>query len=316
MILNKLNSYSDCDNLIKILNNFYKLNFQEIYLHREVVGYVYVIKNSLKKYVLKLYRDFNTEEALQSIDVIQYLKKNNYPVVSIVPTEAGSLYIKFGIPEGQCIGILFDYIEGIEPNLKKEIKNIGQQIGELHNLMEKYSNPLINREKEFYIDRFIAILKKLKYDPIKVKEFEEYGQDAWSNMERLPKGFCHGDLHTGNMLQTKFNEYILFDFDIVSHTYSIIDAATLSDDTNFFKFDESTYDSTKRKFERFYQGYSQKRTLSNIEMAAIYDFIAIRHYELIATLTNIQGLNCLSHSYLDEQFKWLMNWRTICNQKK
>lgn len=298
MILNKLNSYVDCDSLIRILNSFYKLNFEEIYLHREVVGYVYFVKNSIKKYVLKLYRNFNTEQALQSIEIIQYLKNLNYPVVSIIPTENGSLYIKFTIPEGQCIGILYDYIEGIEPNRKTEIIKIGQQIGEFHNLMEKYPNPLIKRGKEFYIDRFIAILQKLQYNSEKVEELERYGKELWNNIDRLPSGFCHGDLHTGNMLQTKLNEYVLFDFDIASCAYSVVDIATLCDGTNFFKYYESAYDSTKGLFERFYQGYCQKRIISNIEIVAIFDFIAIRHYELIATLTNIRGLGCLSHSYI------------------
>ncbi|WP_162265442.1 phosphotransferase [Abyssisolibacter fermentans] len=314
--MNKLNLYYDCDNLIKILNNCYKLNFKEIYLHREMIGCVYFAKNSRKKYVLKIYRQFNTEQALQSIEVIQFLKKNNYPVVSIIPTEVGSLYIKLNIPEGQCIGILYDYIEGIEPNFSTEITNVGQQIGELHNLMIKYPNPLIKRDKEFYIDRYVAILQKLHYSSVKIKELESYGNEIWSNIKRLPNGFCHGDLHSGNMLQTKLNKYILFDFDIVSYSYSIIDVATLSNDTGFNQLDESTYDSTKKMFERFYQGYSKKRTINDIEIAAIFDFIAVRHYELIATITECQGLNSLSQSFLDEQFEWLMKWRDICNRKR
>jgi len=314
--VNNLNSYSDSDNILKILNSCYKLNFQEIYLHREVVGFVYFLKSSSKKYVLKLYRHFNSEQAIQSIEVIQYLKKNNYPVVSIVPTEEGSLYVKFTIPEGQCIGILFDYIEGIEPNLKTEISNIGEQAGEFHSLMDKYSEPLIKRGKEFYIDRFIEILYKIKYNPSKIKEYESYGEELWSSMERLPHGFCHGDLHTGNMLQSKEKEYILLDFDAVAYSYSIIDVATICDDTNFFKLDEGAYDRTKRAFQRFYEGYSRKRALSQDEMSAMFDFIAIRHYELIATLANIRGLECLSYSYIDEQLDWLMKWRAICNKNR
>lgn len=117
------------------------------------------------------------------------------------------------------------------------------------------------------------------------------------------------------MLQTKLNGYILFDFDISSCAYSIIDIATLCNGTNFFKYDKSTYDSTKGLFERFYQGYCKKRIISNIEITAIFNFIAIRHYELIATLTNIRGLGCLSHSYLDEQFQWLIGGRNLCNEK-
>lgn len=314
--MNKLNSCNDCDNLIKILNNFYKLNFKEIYLHRDMIGSVYFLGNNMQKYVFKIYRQFNTDQALQSIEVIQFLRENNYPVVSIVQTDVGGSYINLNMPEGQCIGILYDYIEGIEPDLSTEITNVGQQIGELHNLMTDYSKPLIKREKDFYIDRYIEILKKLQYCSVKVKELERYGEELWSNMERLPNGFCHGDLHSGNMLQTKSNQYMLFDFDIVSHSFSVIDVATLSDCTNFNQLDESTYDSTRRRFEGFYQGYSKRRTLSDIEIAAIFDFIAVRHYEIIATITECQGLNDLSKSFLDEQFEWLMKWRTICNQRK
>lgn len=314
--MNKLNDYSDCNNLIKILNKFYKLNFEEIYLHREVIGYVYFVKSSNKKYVLKLYRHVNSDEGRQSIEVIQYLKKLNYPVVSIVPTDEDSLYVKFTVPEGECIGILYDYIDGIELEEKEEIIEIGEQIGGFHNLMEKYPNSLIKRGKDFYIDRFIAILQKLNYNSEKVEELKRYGNELWSSMERLPRGFCHGDLHTGNMLKTKANECILFDFDMASYGYSIIDIATLCDSTNFFKYDEWDYDNTKTLFEKFYEGYSKKRSLTNIEIDAIFDFIAIRHYELIATLTNIRGLQCLSHSYLDEQFQWLMNWRKLCNLKR
>ena len=315
-ILNRLYSYSDYNNLLKILNGFYNIDLSEIHLHREIIGYVYFTKNSKKTYVLKLYRNFNTEEALQSIEIIQYLKHNNYPVVSIVQSEIGSLYIRLNVPQGQCIGILFEYIEGVEPNLRREISHIGHQVGELHNLMKKYPNPLIERGKEFYIDRFISMAKRVHYPSEKVKELEIYGEEIWSNIKRLPKGFCHGDLHSGNMLKTKSDEYVLFDFDIASYSNTIIDVATLSNDTNFNILDESQYDSTIKKFEKFYQGYSKKRSLSDVEIVSIFDFIAARHYELIATITECQGLNSLDESFLDQQFDWLMKWRTICNRRR
>ncbi len=309
--MTKLNLYTDCDDLLRILNYYYKLNFNEISLHRDMIGYVYFVKSSTKKYVLKLYRHFNTEQALQSIEIIQYLKQNNYPVVSIVFTQHGRYFIELTMPEGKCIGILFDYIDGIEPNRENELASIGRQVGELHEIMSKYPNPLIIRGKEFFIDRYITILREVLYCPLRIKDLEDYGQEVWDRMSGLPHGFCHGDLHTGNMLKTKSNEYILFDFDIASYSHSVIDVAILSDGTNFNNLTEFAYDNTKRTFEKFYQGYSKIITLSDAEISAIFDFIPIRHYELIATITDCQGLDSLSPAFIDEQYGWLMGWKTL-----
>ncbi|MHB0885804.1 MAG: phosphotransferase enzyme family protein [Bacillota bacterium] len=314
--MNTLSSYSDYDGLIKILNSFYSVNIEEIHLHREMIGHVYFARNRQKRFVLKLYRSFNTEQALQSVVIIEYLRKNDYPVVAIVPTEAGTPHIELTALEGQCIGVLFEYIEGSDPNLETEITSIGKQVGELHRLMETYTKPLIRRGKEFYIDRFIRDLRKLEYCPARIRELEQYGTELWASMERMPTSFCHGDLHSGNMLQTEPGQYVLFDFDIASRAYSVIDVATLTDASDFNHLDEAAYDATTATFERFYKGYSQMRTIGEAEIATMFDFIAIRHYELIATITECQGLDDLSQPFLDQQFEWLMKWRTICSRKR
>jgi hypothetical protein len=44
-------------------------------------------------------------------------------------------------------------------------------------------------------------------------------------------------------------------------------------------------------------------------------FVAIRHYELIATIASCQGHQELSVSFLDQQFNWLMQWQKLCEQK-
>jgi predicted transcriptional regulator len=52
--------------------------------------------------------------------------------------------------------MLFEYIEGTEPESKKEIERIGRQIGELHNIMEFFAYGLINRSKYGYIDAYTS----------------------------------------------------------------------------------------------------------------------------------------------------------------
>lgn len=306
--MHRLDSLSDSARLVKIINDAYNLGCTGIHLHREMIGYVYFADTGKERYVLKIYRPFNTQQALQSIEIIHYLRKHDYPAVPIIPTADNRMYITLTVPEGESIGVLYAHIQGTEPNLDTEITRIGQQTAELHNLMEKYPKPLVRRGKGFFVDRYIDILKQLHYPPDKVYRLADYGCELWSRIEKLPNGFCHGDLHSGNMLQTD-KEYILFDFDIASDSYSIIDVSTLSDKSNFNRLTEPACAETMRMFERFYQGYSRVRSLSSLEIAAIFDFIPVRHYELIATITDCQGLDNLSLQFLDQQFDWLMQWR-------
>jgi Ser/Thr protein kinase RdoA (MazF antagonist) len=310
--LTSIQSYTDTPNLLKILNEQYPPGFDRVELHRDLIGYVFFASSNTKRYVLKLYRAFDSENALRAVQIIHYLKQKDYPVVAIVPTGSGSLHATVETPRGPSVAVLFEFVEGAEPDLATEITRLGRQVGRLHALMQEYPEPLIRRGKDFYVDRFITILHTLAYNPGRIDEIAAYGRDLWDRLERLPAGFCHGDLHTGNMRQAGPGRYVLFDFDAASRTRSLIDVATLCDGSDFNRFDASAYSRTMRLFERFYRGYREEREMSGAEIAALFDFIPIRHYELIATITRCQGLGELSTAFLDEQYDWLMRWKNLC----
>ena len=308
-------SYTDTGHLLKLINEKYPIGIDQIVFHRDLIGYVYFVSGSSGKFVLKLYRNFDTDNALRSIKIINYLENHHYPVVSILPTRSGDRHVTVQTLQGPSVAILFRFIEGAEPDLETEITPLGRQVGRLHALMKEYPEPLICRGKDFYIDRYITILHDLDYISRRIDDLAAYGCELWTSMERLPAGFCHGDLHTGNMRQSGPNEYVFFDFDIASDTHSLIDVATLCDCSDFNCFDEAAYSKTMCMFERFYQGYRVEREISDGEIAAMFDFIAIRHYELIATITRCHGLDRLSRAFLDEQYEWLMNWKNLCERK-
>lgn len=85
----------------------------------------------------------------------------------------------------------------------------------------------------------------------------------------------------------------------------------MADDTNFNHFHESMYDKTMRLYERFYSGYSKVHTLSNNEFHAVFDFIAIRHFQIISRIVRCQGLQSVSIEFCDEQYGWLMKWKEL-----
>ena len=313
--MNATPSHADLDRLLKILNEQYPIALDQIALHRDRIGYVYFARSAAQRVVFKLYRAFDTENALRAVGVIQYLKEQAYPVVSIVPTRNGETHITVDTPQGPAVGVLFDFIEGPEPALDTEIEQVGRQVGRLHRLMRAYPQGLIRRGKDFYIDRYLAILREMQYDARRIADLDCYGAALWGRMERLPGGFCHGDLHSGNMRQTGAGEVVLFDFDVASNTSSVIDVAILSNASDFNRFEDGAYDQTLRVFARFYAGYRQECALTDVEIAAMFDFIAIRHYEIIATITACQGIAALSYPFLDQQYDWLMRWQELCARK-
>lgn len=44
----------------------------------------------------------------------------------------------------------------------------------------------------------------------------------------------------------------------------------------------------------------------------MFDFIAIRHFDIQATIIENQGLNCVNKDFIKEQYQWLMKWDTVC----
>lgn len=307
---------SDCSAIFKILNDTYPLGLKRLSLHREMIGYVYIAEAGSARYVLKIYRAINTAQAMQSIEVIQYLARNGYPVVSIVPTAQGDSCFTIQLVEGACVGILYDYIAGNEPQVETDIEEIGRQAARLHALMASYPGELVRHGKAFYVDRFIGLLREMRYPDGRTGELAAYGEEAWSRMDSLSAGFCHGDAHTGNMIKTADSRIVLFDFDAASIASPVIDVATLCDRSDFNRYDENAYDSTASMFERFYRGYVTERPLSRVEVAAVFDFVAIRHYELIATIVASQGQSCIDEAFLDEQYHWLMDWDRMCRVRR
>ena len=122
-------------------------------------------------------------------------------------------------------------------------------------------------------------------------------------------------MHTGNMIYTKDKNYIILDWDMSAYSYSVIDVSRMSGAEDFNVLSKRAYDDTTRKFEIFYKGYSKEKSLTTDEIHAIYDFIAILHYDLIATIV-ITNQEKVMHDFIDEQFDWLMQWKKLCEKNR
>ncbi len=298
--------------LLNDLKEIYGKDFKDIALHRDMIGYVCVVHDDKDKFILKLFKDLNRKQAKQSIEIMSYLEREGFPIAHIIPTAEGVSHFIYDFQGEDRIGVLYEYINGTEPDKSMDIVAIGRQTGKLHKLMRESPLFLSCHDKPFFIDRYIRCLKEMNYQ--RVDEFEQYGNILWNRVMNLPRSFCHGDYHTGNMILNDRGEYVLFDFDAASKAFSIYDIAIFCDMTNYFKLSEHEYDDTRYMLDEFMKGYNEFNTVSDQELRAVFSFIAIRHYEVQATIIENLGIDCIDQEFVDEQLEWLRSWEKLIGQ--
>ncbi len=180
----------------------------------------------------------------------------------------------------------------------------------MHRLMDDFPDAVLQKDKPRYIDDFVSALRRDGYDPAKTRDLEEYGNELWSMVEKLPRDFCHGDMHTGNT-RYRGGVFTWMDFDRASISPSVIDMGWLADGTDFGTFDGGAIDRSRRLLDVLYEGYSKERSMSEAEIAAVLPAVAIIHYDLFGEFLNAWGETvCLAS--VDRQHDWLMRWRDAC----
>lgn len=283
----------------------YGNDFEKINLIRDWIGQVYEVKDENQRYIAKIFRKEHTKQALQSIEIMAYLKDNNFPVPSIISTIKGSKYFSYN----DQIVVMYEYIAGKDMDTSTNLFTIGKQSGWMRKLMECYPGEVAKHGYNFFINRYLNIMKMKEYPGI--NKFDELGNYLWEKVKDLPYGFIHGDLHAGNMFQNE-NEIVFFDFDACAITSPIYDIATACDATDYFDLSadnfEDGYIQIQKNVQEFLRGYENYFKLSKEEENAIYIFVAIRHFDIQATIIESRGLDCVNEQFLDEQYLWLEKW--------
>ncbi len=298
--------------MLHILSDSYSLNFSDLELLCEGGCVSYCVWCKDTKYFLKIIPSAFMDTAKQSLNILLYLEEKAFPSPHVITATNGSPYIEITELDSKTFWVLFDFIDGSEPEEGEDVEAIGALIGQLHTLMHEYRERLPEHGKEFFVDRYISILKKKNYDDSKIELFREYGDLFWKRVENLPRGFCHGDLHRGNLLKTPSGKYYLLDFDTSCNSFPIYDIMIMCNSTNYFDYDEKGYEKSKSTYDEFLKGYQKYCSLSAFESKAFYDLIGIFHYQLQATIIEIYGLDCVDEEFLDNQLDWLMRWDKQC----
>ena len=303
------------EKLIQLLQTKYALENVTLEFLREGGSKTYIV-NGEKKYLLKVIGSAFFATAKQSVLVTRYLAENGFPVPKTILTKTGEAIVEVsdaGDSEPYLV-LLQEFVEGEEPNLENpEIaEKVGALVGKLHCLMEHCPVQPVFRDKDFFIGRYIDFLRQKSYP--RIAAYEELGEQLWKKVEKLPYGICHGDLHRGNLLQTKNGQIYLIDFDTVCKAPLMFDVMVMCDMTNYFNLQEKDIETTRAVYENFISGYTRYHSLSPEEKLSFSDWVAIRHFQLQATILEVHGINCIDEQFIDWQLYWLNKWMEL--QKK
>lgn len=286
--------------LLQTVNASYPVSVERLELLRDSGSLAFAAYSGRRKYFLRLVKPSLAEAAATGTQIQVFLQERGFPVPTVRFTKDGASCVCCG--EGLLV--LYDFLEGEDSQPERDIESIGALVGRLHREMRAYTGPLPVRGKEFYIGRYVDILRQKQYP--RAEEYAAYGDALWERLRALPMGCCHGDMYSGNIRRTKDGGLYVHDFDTVCIGFPMYDATLICDATEYFHYAEGNLAKSDRLLERFLPEYERESHLSREEREALHGLIAMQHFSTQATIVELFGPNCLDDESIDSQLDWLL----------
>ena len=269
-------------------------------------GTTYIVHGEEQKFFLKIAGKVFQDTIQQSVDIVRYLSRKDFPVPNIIETKLGMPMLETHDEGQEYLLVLYEYVDGKEPDICICGEKIGELVGRLHRLLLDYKGTLIERDYRFFVERYVEILRRKNY-PL-ADTYAVLGAKFWERVKDCPVSVCHGDLHRGNLLETADGKIYLLDFDTVCVAPRMFDVAVMCDMTDYFNLQVADIITTRAVCKKFLAGYTHHLNMTEMEWASFNDWIVIRHFRLQATIVEIFGIDCIDNDFVDRQLQWIRSW--------
>ena len=241
----------------------------------------YLVESGADKYIFRIYRNsWRTQEQIDfELELLAYLTERTSRVAAVLPAKGGELKIPIDCPEGQRLGALFAYAEGIAPGnaiVEEESLLLGQTVAAVHEITQGFDTahkrPIL--DNAYLLDASLNTI-----DPFIEADARNYLHSLQDKLHRvlpdLPRdpgvfGICIGDVNPSNFHINEDKRITLFDFDQCGYGYRAFEIG---------KFISSLAVSEhKPKIAKaFIDGYLQVRHLDPAELGAIpyYEIVSV-----------------------------------------
>lgn len=278
---------------------------------------IYLMESKELRYYLRIshairYKEKDYEEEL---DVIQQLR--NEQITTCVPVLQRDQQILWSIeaPEGRRYAILW---EEVKQDDSRDLCEMGKLVARIHQVSDQ-KKFTVTREPIMYDQLIQHPLQTIRdtemVDPKKLESIEEAANDLWQRvLEQIPQeapyyGFCHGDVHSGNLYFYQGKPQI-FDFDCMGYGFRAYELAV-------YLWDEASvhdYYIESEEWNSYVKGYESIRGLAKAEKMMLPAFAAFRQLWFIAVIIDATKINNswdgINQGFFDQQlerFQWWLN---------
>lgn len=241
------------------------------------------------KYLLRRYRRNNDEaRVVFQLRFQQHLLESGFPTSGIVPSQTGDPLVC----EDGGFWSLFTFVEGNEYDFSRttQVASAAQRLAQFHHMAASFNEPEVvfdaNREWCDWwsnggaeIGELAAMFdgRGVDEDIAFLRAWYSEATDAWpaTRVERLPRGWIHGDWHGRNMVFLGDEVTGVFDFDPTRRGVTVEDVARA-----VFMFGRESRPSRHVRLDvaqMFMEAYRRKRPLTAEELRAI-PFVMIAHW--------------------------------------
>lgn len=265
-------------------------------------SYVYYLRISLTAVHEK--QDYEEE-----IHIINTLCQNDIPVAAPIKCKDEQYIWEIDAPEGKRYAVLFEEAKNLpSDNHEKKGYNLGKSLAKLH-MVADANNFKVSREP-IDLNQLAKKPLDLIYPYLKHREADyEFIQKATDELciyikqhlglEKPYYGYCHGDIHSGNVFFNGDNP-VIFDFDCMGYGWRAYDICVYA--WNETAGDENYID--KEPWKAFIEGYNSIRKLSEIELESINAFAALRELWLMGLHAKVIEQNAGCSWYNDNYFNF------------
>jgi Ser/Thr protein kinase RdoA (MazF antagonist) len=270
---------------------------------------IYQVKSENIVYYLRvsLAGVHNRKDYEEEIFIINTLSKNNISVAAPIKCNDGQYIWEINAPEGKRYAVLFEEAKKLpSDNSKLKSHNLGIMLAKLHEAADNNDFTVSRKPIDLIqlaeepLEAIYPFLnhRQVDYDFIKTaaKELCAYIKEKL-RLEKPYYGYCHGDIHSGNVFFDGDNPKI-FDFDCMGYGWRAYDICVYA--WNETGGDESYIE--KEPWNAFLEGYNSIRRLSETELEAINAFAALRELWLMGLHADVIERNAGSCWYNDDYF--------------
>lgn len=308
------------ESLLSEITLRYELNILQCRLWSAGLNDVYLLQTTTHKYFLRISHTirFSKHDYEEELNIILQLKAKG--VHTCIPIkQLSETYIwEINAPEGKRYGILFQEVKN---DKTASTYNMGKLAAQIHKESDtiklKLSRPTISYE-QLISQPLKSIIETNSMEETDTKFIEESSIHMWNEIiSHIPNtapyyGFCHGDMHSGNVY---FVDYIpqIFDFDCMGIGYRVYDLCV-------YLWDQTSINEDfihSEEWKNYLKGYSEIRTLSEIEIIALPALAALRQLWFIGLIINSTKINNswdgLNEYFFKEQLRrytfWYNKWK-------